>query len=134
MQKIPVAIGVLQDGEGKILFTQRYSPESPSVHLKWQLPGGEVNKGETPSQACVREVFEETGYTVEIVSKEASVIVHPYGGKQYILYGFKVKLISGTINVTLDEETNDAKWLTQEEWTKLEKLDDTTEMIEFCLK
>ena len=134
MRNIPVAVGVLQDNKGKILLTQRYSPESPSVHLKWQLPGGEINKNETPAQACVREVQEETGYTVEIVSKEASVIVHPYGGKQYTLYGFKVKLISGTIDVMHDEETNDAKWLTQEELARLEKLDDTTEMIEFCLK
>ncbi len=134
MRNIPVAVGVLQDSYGKILFTQRFSPESPLVHLKWQLPGGEVNKGETPSAACVREVFEETGYKVEVTSNKASVIVHPHAGRKYTLYGFKVRLISGTINVSLDEETNDAKWLAREEWVKLDKLDDTTEMIESCLK
>jgi 8-oxo-dGTP diphosphatase len=134
MRNIPVAIGVLQDAQGKILLTQRFSPESPSVHLQWQLPGGEINKDETPSSACVREFLEETGYTVEVVSKEASIIVHPYGGKQYTLYGFKVRLISGTINVSLDVETNDAKWFDHDEWKKLKTLDDTREMIEFCLK
>ncbi len=134
MKNIPVAIGVLQDTHGKILLTQRFSPESPNVHLKWQLPGGEINKDETPPDACVREFLEETGYTVEVVSKEASIIVHPYGGKQYTLYGFKVELISGTIDISCDEETNDAKWFRRSEWEKLSTLDDTREMIESCLK
>jgi 8-oxo-dGTP pyrophosphatase MutT (NUDIX family) len=30
----------------------------------WTLPGGGINKGETPSEAGKREVWEETGYTV----------------------------------------------------------------------
>ncbi len=30
----------------------------------WTLPGGGINKGETPSEAGKREVWEETGYKV----------------------------------------------------------------------
>lgn len=30
----------------------------------WTLPGGGINKGESPSEAGKREVFEEVGYTV----------------------------------------------------------------------
>ncbi len=32
----------------------------------WALPGGMIETGESPDQAAVREVFEETGYHVEI--------------------------------------------------------------------
>ena len=34
---------------------------SPNV---WTLPGGGINKGETPSEAGKREVWEETGYKI----------------------------------------------------------------------
>ncbi len=32
----------------------------------WGLPGGEIDPGETPAQAAVREVAEETGLTVRL--------------------------------------------------------------------
>lgn len=33
----------------------------------WELPGGRVEKGEVPSEAALRELFEETGLNVERV-------------------------------------------------------------------
>jgi 8-oxo-dGTP diphosphatase len=41
--------------------------------IKWlsegtvELPKGTVEEGETPEQACIREILEETGYNVKIV-------------------------------------------------------------------
>ncbi len=35
----------------------------------WVLPGGGIENNETLEDACIREVFEETGYTVKIKRK-----------------------------------------------------------------
>jgi 8-oxo-dGTP diphosphatase len=38
----------------------------PTYKEYWDLPGGYVNEGESPRQACVRELAEELGLHVEI--------------------------------------------------------------------
>ena len=40
--------------DGRILYVRK--PKS-----KWALPGGKIEAGETPEQAAVREMIEETG-------------------------------------------------------------------------
>tara|TARA_B100000282_G_C31560829_1_gene412002 strand:+ start:114 stop:431 length:318 start_codon:yes stop_codon:yes gene_type:complete len=34
----------------------------------WEIPGGHLNDGETPEEAMIRELFEETGCNGEIVA------------------------------------------------------------------
>lgn len=48
------------DDEGRILLVD------PIYRDLWNLPGGGVDDGETPHQACVREVREELGLTPPI--------------------------------------------------------------------
>ena len=56
---IPQAV-VLQ--EQHVLLVKRDNP------MLWELPGGGMLTGETPEDAIVREVYEETGIRVKIVS------------------------------------------------------------------
>lgn len=35
--------------------------------IVWNFPGGRVEDGETPEQACIREVKEETGYDIKVL-------------------------------------------------------------------
>jgi 8-oxo-dGTP pyrophosphatase MutT (NUDIX family) len=56
---IPQAV-VLQ--EQQALLVKRDNP------MLWELPGGGMLPGETPEDAIVREVYEETGICVNIVS------------------------------------------------------------------
>jgi 8-oxo-dGTP pyrophosphatase MutT (NUDIX family) len=56
---IPQAV-VLQ--EQHVLLVKRDNP------MLWELPGGGLLPGETPEDAIVREVYEETGIRIKIVS------------------------------------------------------------------
>lgn len=128
-----VAVAVIVNEAGNILLTQRNSPNS-ALHLKWQLPGGSKESGETLEQACVREAKEETGFSIKLESLSPHIIYHQIGDREFKLCGFRAKPISGTINVSLDQETNDARWLSRDEAARLDTLEQTVEMIDACLK
>lgn len=46
--------------EGKLLCVQS------NFNKLWELPGGAMELGETPTQSLIREVFEETGYNITL--------------------------------------------------------------------
>lgn len=48
--------------DGHVLMVRQYVERGDIV---WNFPGGKIESGETPQQACIREVFEETGHTVQ---------------------------------------------------------------------
>jgi len=60
-QEIPVSAGaILLDDRGRLLVLK------PTYKSGWTIPGGIMEaSGETPWEACRREVFEETGLVVD---------------------------------------------------------------------
>ncbi|WP_416730979.1 NUDIX hydrolase [Fictibacillus sp. JL2B1089] len=85
--------------EGKILLVQQKVKRGEIV---WNFPGGGVEDSETFEQACIREVMEETGYTVKLIkslfqSKEKQT--------------FLCELISGTLSIEDDEDILDVRWI-----------------------
>ncbi|MGC5325390.1 NUDIX domain-containing protein [Brevibacillus sp. SYSU BS000544] len=58
--KIVVTAGaIIRDAEGRVLLQKR------SDDGKWGFPGGALEPGETIEQAMLREVWEETGLTLQ---------------------------------------------------------------------
>ncbi len=133
MTLINVANAVIVNPEGQVLLTQRFDPKNKNIHMRWQVPGGGIEKNETPRQACVREAKEETGLTVEIISENPIQFNQEYPDVCFHLNVFLARAISGTINTELDEETNDAKWYEPENIKELRTLDDTYSMVNECL-
>ncbi|MEV0722660.1 NUDIX hydrolase [Micromonospora purpureochromogenes] len=51
---------LLVDAGGRVLLFSGWDPSRPE-HRYWFTPGGGLDPGETPAQAAVRELAEETG-------------------------------------------------------------------------
>ena len=55
---------LLLDGEGRLLLVRGHDPHQPERSF-WFTPGGGIEGGESPREAAVRELAEETGYVLE---------------------------------------------------------------------
>ena len=61
-------VGVmLANGAGHVFVGQRYDSEMPA----WQMPQGGIDAGESPREAALRELVEETGVSPDLVTVEA---------------------------------------------------------------
>ncbi|MDP1836777.1 MAG: NUDIX hydrolase [Chlamydiales bacterium] len=70
-------VGCFLEYQDKILVLHRQ--DHTSEGNKWGIPGGKLERGETPLQAAVREISEETGFDISCIPIE-------YWGKVYIKY------------------------------------------------
>lgn len=102
---MPSVGAIVRNEAGQILFLVR------ADNGLWDLPAGAIDPGETPAQAVVREVREETGLLVEPVS-----IAGVFGGKgfrltyanddvvEYTVIVFECRIVGGVLG-GLDDET-----------------------------
>ena len=81
----------------------------------WCIPGGHVDLGETLVQACIRELFEETGLKGEVMSlvgiySDPKNSLHIAQGPEWhtIRASFLCKIIGGEI--TSSEETSEIRY------------------------
>lgn len=96
--------GIIFDQQCRILLTQR------ADNGKWCLPSGRVNPGETLTEACEREVLEETGLRVRVtgiagMTTNPNLIMEYEGGRawQCVELDFCC-VVLGTTQAPLDGE------------------------------
>lgn len=97
---------IVQDG--RVLMVQRRVKEG---ELSWQFPAGEVEAGETPEAAAVRETAEEVCLTVK-TTRLLGERVHPKTGRQMSYVA--CELVSGNATVVDTEELAELAWITHE--------------------
>jgi len=118
LQMPSVTIVTLND-KGKILLMHHRDTDT------WVAPGGSIEPGETPADAAVREMYEETGLIVELVSIKGVyggpefVVSYPNGDKtSYVMTIFEAVATGGKLEA-IDNEAKELKYFTLKEALKL---------------
>lgn len=70
-----VVAAVIERSDRRLLIGQRRRSDTSA--LKWEFPGGKVERGETPEAALARELLEELGTTLRKCTPIGRV-VHKY--------------------------------------------------------
>ena len=112
-KKIPLGNG------GRVLFVEH--PERG-----WEIPGGHVEPGETPDEAMLRELYEETGLRGAI--QEWNTTYYPKGWVAHVVVE-ETELSEWNVR---DDKVSNVKWWDEvpplKEWT----VEEFTDLSKWC--
>jgi 8-oxo-dGTP diphosphatase len=92
---VNVVCAIIKKGN-KILVTQR--SEKMKLPLKWEFPGGKLEKGEDEVNCIKRELKEELNIEIKVLEKLTNS-VFDYGDIQINLIPYIVEYVSGEITL-----------------------------------
>lgn len=105
---IRVVGAVIVNSADEVLCAQR--PEGKNLALKWEFPGGKIEKDETETDALVRELDEEMECRIDVLDK-ITTTVYEYDFGIVELTTYYAKILSGEIKLL---EHVDMKWMSRE--------------------
>ena len=129
------AYAVLVDDAGRILLALWNEGAVPA----WTLPGGGVEPGETPEDAAVREVREETGYDVELVRLLGEDHFTVPAGERLdgasrplvsLRLVYEARIVGGELTAEVGGTTDEAAWIPIEEIVQSERV----ELVDIALR
>ena len=93
MEALIVAAAIIKNN-GKFLITQRL--KGTHMGLKWEFPGGKIEKGEDAAACLIREIREELDLKIE-VGAEIMVVEHQYPDRKVILICHWCQFVQGEV-------------------------------------
>ena len=120
-----------ESGTKGLLIGRRDLKDASRERLLWSLPKGHIEAGETPEQAAIREVSEETGIQSEI-SRELGIIDFWFmaGGKRIhkTVHHYLFREVGGVLAPQVSE-VDDVGWFPLEEIISLLAYPDEKKLI-----
>jgi ADP-ribose pyrophosphatase YjhB (NUDIX family) len=106
--KVSVAVDAVIKKDCRYLLVQEKGEPSRGL---WGFPAGRVEIGEKIEEAVVREVKEETGYSVKLTGK--ITVIHE-SLDCYVKHVFAAEITGGDLKIP-EDEIMDAQWFSFEE-------------------
>ncbi|GCE17385.1 NUDIX hydrolase [Dictyobacter kobayashii] len=116
----------------KILLTRR------SDNGRWCIPGGRMEVGESVSEACIREIHEETGLQVKIkrlvgIYSSPHMLLEYADGNRYqvVNHSFEAETTGGQLG--LSDETTEVGYFSPSEILQMDVLEHHLQRIQDAL-
>ncbi len=109
------AVALIERNAGELLFVRQVGMHG------WSLPGGAIEFGETPVEAVIREVAEETGLRclspqlITVVGGPRYRVAYPNGDKvEYTSAIYRARCVDDSAMVADGNELAELRWCTKE--------------------
>lgn len=133
---IIAVIGAIINQEKKFLLTKRVhldDEDYKSYHNAWQLPGGGLEFGESPEETLHREMKEELGSDIEIISLLPKIYTKQRKNYQLIFIVYLCRLKNKKAKIKLNNEASDYHWYTFNQVLRLKRMAGTLQFIKDAL-
>lgn len=117
---------MVTDGNGNVLVQDRTDPGWPGL----VFPGGHVEPEESFTEAVIREVWEETGITIEAPKLCGVKQFRNHLGERYIVFLYKTDRFSGELKSSAEGE---AKWVALKDFDQYNWVREFSDMLEIFL-
>ena len=128
MKTIHVVVLALIKDNNKYLLTLR-KDTNPKMNNKWQIPGGSLEFGEKIYETLDREVMEELGVKVEVISPVPYIDTDIFTDRQIVFITYLCKL-KDSAKIQLNEEATDYRWFSLEDLKNIKALHGCVEAVE----
>ncbi len=112
MYPTDLTVAAVVERDGKYLLVEEYA----MGERVFTQPGGHIEADESPEEAVVREVLEETGCTVECRDMIGVYLwIHPQTRQQFLRIVYAAKYIDCDDSLKLDDGILSRRWMTLED-------------------
>ena len=121
-QAIFTNLCMIYDHDGNILVQDRKDPSWPGLCF----PGGHVEPGESFVESVIREVWEETGLTIENPRLCGTKQFQTKKGERYVVFFYKTDRFSGNLK---SSDEGEVFWIPRTDLHKYTLCDDFPDMV-----
>ena len=121
--KVAVA-ALVSDGAAVLLVRRAVLPRAGF----WALPAGYMDQDESPEEAAIREIAEETGVGIRLGGLQAVVELGGWEQRRGILLVYRAEPVSGDVSPA--DDVSEARWFAPAEvpWNEL-AFDSTADLL-----